>query len=79
MSERERERLNRRIGAIRGTDTARDLRSYRNRLMRKAPKAGEATTASSAPGAKRDYWHWEDEIRLCHDFLDGRNVPAMKT
>ncbi len=74
---RERERLNRRIGVIRGTEVGRQLRSYRNGLMRRPPPTGALVQASSVPGEKKNYWHWEDEIRLCHEFLDARNIEPM--
>lgn len=74
----ERERLNRRVASIRGTETARLLRRYRNNLMKRSSvTADQPVGATSVAGERKTYWHRDDEVKLCHEFLDTHQVDQM--
>jgi transcriptional regulator of NAD metabolism len=78
-TEADRDRLNRRLASIRGTDLARELKHFRNLITRKGNlQAGDAPRYT-VPGTKRQYWRRLNEVNICHAWLDERNVPSMLT
>ncbi len=76
-TQEDRDRLNRRIAYIRGSELARELKRYRKHLMlpnRKVPVPAMVSVTVSANG---EYWHRINEIQLCHQWLDEHNVPPF--
>lgn len=74
--EEQKDRLGRRIAAIRGTPLSRELRHYRTNINKRAAidaRGAKATIQSSPRGAR---YKASDEIMLCHGFLDQHNAPT---
>lgn len=79
MFELERARLSRRIGAIVGTPVVKELSNYR-RDINKLPAIGRrGVRAFPIKTVRGMRYRAFDEIKLCHAFLDARDVPPMHT
>jgi len=73
----ERERLRRRIGTIAGTPLAKELRRYRNGINKLASIKSRAVRGFSVAENRPTRWRAEDEVKLCHRFLDQHGIATM--
>ena len=72
----EKQRLERRIFTIRGTDEGRALRRYRTQINKRSAILERGVAASVVHTGPRAYYTAADEVPLCHAFLDSRGVEA---
>lgn len=74
QKDRERDRLNSRIHLITGTPVAAGLRRYRREIN----KLGAIKARNVRAFTTRDgNWRAEDEIALCHAYLDRKKITTM--
>lgn len=75
----QRERFNRRLQLIRGTEDAKRIKHYRNHLMRRTFNAANDIPEVSAARARGDkYYRLPDEFKLLHERLDEYGVDQCR-
>lgn len=73
--EMKRERFNRRLAEIRGTDLAKSVKHFRNKLFRRTGEAIAGETVYVVAGVNGNvYRHRADELEELHKFLDSHDV-----
>lgn len=75
--DQERERLNRRIALITGTELARQLRRFRESVNKLSEIQKRGVRAFPIQTRKGVRYRAADELQLCHQFLDDGFVNQM--
>lgn len=71
------QRFTKRLELIRGTEQGRELRRYRNNLMKRTyNKAGDIGVITARRASGDPYTHFPDEFELLHKRLDEMGVAS---
>lgn len=73
----ERERLRRRISTVAGTPLSKELRRYRNEINKLSEIKKRGVRGFSVAENRPARWRAEDEVKLCHRFLDQHGIAAL--